>query len=73
MPLVYPSQACLVLLPVFLLGIACLSAAPLAGMRSGWGYFYKEGMDSTYLRDLTLSNWTHYIHIGYNEVRNIPS
>lgn len=21
-----------------------------------------------YLRDLTLTNWTHYIHIGYNEV-----
>jgi hypothetical protein len=53
------------------LGIACLSAAPLAGTRSGWGYFYQEGMDSVYLRDLTLTNWTHYIHIGYNEVRMV--
>ncbi|KAK9918088.1 hypothetical protein WJX75_001114 [Coccomyxa subellipsoidea] len=65
-----PCLACLVLLPILLLGIACLSAAPLAGTRSGWGYFYQEGMDSVYLRDLTLTNWTHYIHIGYNEQTN---
>ncbi|BDA51451.1 hypothetical protein COCOBI_19-0060 [Coccomyxa sp. Obi] len=69
-----PSLGHLVLLPLLLLGIACLSAAPLAGVRSGWAYFYKENVESMYLRDLTFSNWTHWIDIGFyqqsNAIRN---
>lgn len=61
-------QGHLLLLPVLLLGIACLSTAPLAGVRSGWAHYYKENVESLYLRDLTLSNWTHWIDIGFFQV-----
>ena len=54
---------------VLLLVIICVSAAPLAGDKGGWFYYYKEDLDTTYLRNLNLTPWDHFIHVGYSWVR----
>lgn len=61
-------QATLFALVVLLLVIICVSAAPLAGDRGGWFYFYKEDLDTLYLRNLNLVPWNHFIQVGYSWV-----
>ncbi|KAK9902763.1 hypothetical protein WJX75_005297 [Coccomyxa subellipsoidea] len=69
--------ATLFALVVLLLVIICVSAAPLAGDRGGWFYFYKEDLDTLYLRNLNLVPWDHFIQVGYswhtNSIRQYAS
>lgn len=58
-------QGVLFALAILLFTLICVSAAPLAGYREGWMYFQQDDMQTTYLRNLNLQPWDHYIHYGY--------
>ncbi len=67
------SQGTLLVEVALLVVLICLSAAPLAGEREGWFYFYGEDMDTNYLRNLNLVPWDHFIEVGYYQVGHSAS
>lgn len=62
------SQGTFVAVVVLLFAIAGLSAAPLSASKEGWLHFYQEDMETTYLRNLNLEPWDHFISVGYYKV-----
>jgi len=62
------TQGTFVAVFVLLIATAGLSAAPLFASKEGWLHFYQDDMETTYLRNLNLEPWDHFIHVGYYKV-----